>query len=84
MRQIRMIATGLAMLLGGLGWAGVAGAQLPVTAPYVATPAPQMAPTPAPAPQTSQPSATPGSVTVRLNGRVTTGFGAASDSGRSH
>jgi len=87
MRQVRLIATGLAVLLGGLGWAGLAGAQLPVTAPYVATPAPQMAPTPA-APavtqtQASRPTATPGGVTVRLNGRMTAGFGAVSDSGRS-
>ena len=84
MRQVRTIGTGLAVLLGGLGWAGLAGAQLPVTAPYVATPAPQMAPTPAPpaATQTSPPPLTPGSVTVRLNGRMTAGFGAAFDSGR--
>lgn len=87
MRQVRMIGTGLAVLLGGLGWAGLAGAQLPVTTPYVAVPAPQMAPTPA-APLTttqtpaSQPSSTPGSLTVRLNGRMTAGFGAVSDSGR--
>jgi hypothetical protein len=87
MRQVRVIGTGLAVLLGGLGWAGLAGAQLPMTAPYVANPAPQMAPTPA-APaatqtQASQPPSTPGSVTVRLNGRITAGFGAVSDSGRS-
>jgi hypothetical protein len=46
-----------------------------------------MAPTPA-APATTQtqarqPPSAPGSVTVRLNGRMTAGFGAVSDSGRS-
>jgi hypothetical protein len=60
MRQIRSIGTGLAVLLGLVGWTGLAGAQLPVTGPYVPTPVPQGAPTPAsPAPAQTQASKPP-------------------------
>jgi hypothetical protein len=76
----------LAVLLGLVGWTGLAGAQLPVTGPYVPTPVPQGAPTPAsPAPaqtQASKPPSAAGGVTVRMGGRMTAGFGAVSDSGR--
>jgi len=85
MRQVRLIGTGLAMLLGTVGWVGLAGAQLPVTGSYVPTPVPQAAPTPAiPAvtqTQASKPPSTPGSVTVRMGARMTAGFGAVSGSG---
>jgi len=86
MRQIRLIGTGLAVLIGVLGWTDVAVAQLPVTGSYVAAPAPQGAPTPAApaATQTpaSKPPSTPGTATVRIRGTMGAGFGAASGSGR--
>jgi hypothetical protein len=84
MRQPRLIGTGLAVLLGVLGWASEAGAQL-TTGPNVPASASQAAPTPA-APaatqtQASKPPTAPGTVTVRVGGRMIAGFGAASGSG---
>jgi hypothetical protein len=83
MRQVRSIGTGLAVLFGVLGWASLAGAQLTVTDPYA--PAPHTAPPPA-APaatqtQASKPPAAPGSVTVRMSGRIIGGVGVTSGSG---
>ena len=89
--------TGLALALGVLGWAGAAGAQVQppppaAVAPVVASgyePAP-VASHPLGAPDSTisgQPAAgntpiAPGSARLRINGRLTTYVGAASDSGR--
>lgn len=79
MRRVGSIGAALAVVLGGLGWASLAGAQL-TTGPVAPAPAPQTAPTPA-ATQASQPSPAPGSVTVRMDGRIISGVGVTSGSG---
>jgi hypothetical protein len=90
MRQLRSIAFGLAVLLGVAGWVALAGAQTPDPAPYVDAPVPHATAAPAAATPTSttpapagKPPLAPGGVSVRINGRMVVGFGAASESGRS-
>jgi hypothetical protein len=60
---------GRAARLGGVDWSGRQGAPTP------ASPAPAQT-------QASKPPSAAGGVTVRMGGRMTAGFGAVSDSGR--
>ena len=76
------IGSGMLMLLAS---AGVAAAQAPspgyVPAPVPTMPAAPVHATAMPAPKPQQPLA-PGSMAVRLDGRLVSGFGVVSDSGR--
>jgi uncharacterized Zn-binding protein involved in type VI secretion len=82
---MRLIAIGLVLLLAA---AGTAAPQSPPAAGYTPAPVPDAPAKPnqataKPAPQPKQPVA-PGSMQVRINGRVVTGVGVVSDSGQTH
>ena len=82
MRQLRSTGPGLVLLFGLVAWAVPAGAQAP-TQGFVPAPVPHTITPPAAAPA-GKPTLAPGSMTVRINGRINAIAGVASDSSRGH